>query len=159
MGRLCWSRVLESSFLSLHWSHAKPVWWQDLWPWRRPMLKSFVLKYCTPQKGPMWEQLLKNCSPWEGSHNGEVCRELSSLRGTSGRSRGLMWKVPPDEEGLSETMCDVGPQLPFPILLHCWGGRGRENCKWTCAQEERRVRGGTVFSFGCFSYLPWFDLQ
>ena len=67
MGSLCWSRLL-----------AGPV-----NPWRQePTLKRFagrtcdpagdprwsslLLKDCTPCKGPMLEQFMKNCSLWEG---------------------------------------------------------------------------------------------
>ncbi|GAB0186109.1 hypothetical protein GRJ2_001076200 [Grus japonensis] len=95
-------------------AHAGTSSWQDLWPHGErsrfavrtcdpmgdPRWSSLLLKVCTPWKGPMLEQFVKNCSPWEGltleqfvedclpwegPHAGaeEECEESSPLRRNS----------------------------------------------------------------------------
>ncbi|KAF4801565.1 hypothetical protein TURU_033702 [Turdus rufiventris] len=53
-----------------------------------PSWSLLFLKYSTPQKGcSMLEQLMKNCSPWEESYDGE---ESSRVSTTSLWSTGIM---------------------------------------------------------------------
>ncbi|GAB0206221.1 hypothetical protein GRJ2_003087700 [Grus japonensis] len=46
-------------------SMQEQVFWQDLWPMGDPRWSNLFLMDCTPWKGSMLEQFLKNCSPLE----------------------------------------------------------------------------------------------
>jgi len=62
--------------------------WQDLWPHGGPMLERPVPEGLYPVEGTHAEAVHEELQPMGRTHIGEVCGELSSVRGTSRWSRG-----------------------------------------------------------------------
>jgi len=58
---------------------------QDLWTRaeRRPCWSRFASRSCDPVGDPHWSSLfLKDCTPWERTHNEVVCEELQAMERT-----------------------------------------------------------------------------
>ena len=63
----------------------------------------------------MLGQFVKSCSPFGRTHSGEVCGELSPVRGTFMLEQGNSVRSPTlEEEGVAETMCDKLTATPIP---------------------------------------------
>jgi len=92
-------------------AHAGAGFWRDLWTHGEdPTLERFADRVCDPVGHPRWSSLfLKDCIPWEG---------LTLEQGKSVRS------LPPEEEGVAETMC--AELTATPIHLPHLGGGGRK---------------------------------
>ena len=84
------------------------VCWQDFWPCGGPTLEQSVHE---------------GLQPVGRTHVGEVCGELSPVRGTPRWSRGRVWGVLPPRSKEQQRHVMNWPQPPFPILLCCSGGR------------------------------------
>ena len=88
----------------------------------------------------------EDLQPMARTHIGEVCGELSPVRGTSHWSRGRMWEVLPlrRKDGQRQRVMN-SLQSPFPVPLRCLGwGQEIEKQDWSWASEEGRG-GGKVF--------------
>ena len=98
---------------------------------RTPHQSRFAGRAYDPMGDPHWSSLfLKDCTLWEGthagavheemqpvgrSHVGEVCGELSPMRGTFTLEQGQSVRsLPPEGQGAAETMCDELPITPIP---------------------------------------------
>jgi len=79
------------------------------------MLEQSVPKDCTPWKGPMLQQFIKNYSRWEGPTFGEVHGGLSPA-GAREES---------EDKGAAESKCDVLTATPIPCLPSATGAGGR----------------------------------
>jgi len=88
------------------------------------------------------------------THAGEVCGELSPVRGTFTLEQGKSVRsTPPEEEGAAETTCDELTSTPIPRPPGCLGGGGRETgVKLSPGRRERWEEGVLRSSF--HSYYP-----
>jgi len=84
---------------------------------------------------------------------GEVCGELSPVRGTSRWSRGSVRSPPPEEEGAAEPACDGLTAARVPCLaVQLQGRRGRNG-----SEVEPRKKGGvgeSVLRSSFISHYP-----
>jgi len=115
-GALCWSRLLPGL--------------AD--PWREePTPDRFAGRACDHMGDPCWSSLfLKDCTRWEGNHAGadheelepvgrthvgEVCGELSPVRGICTLEQGKsMRTLLPERQGAAETTSDELTTTPIP---------------------------------------------
>ena len=100
---------------------------------------------------------MKSCSLGR-IHVGEVCGELSPVRGTSRWSRWRVWGVLPLRRKERQRQRVMNwPQPPFPVPLCHSGGGGRET--GVKLSPGRREAGGEVFEdvLLVLFILFWFD--
>jgi len=128
---------------------------------RSPRWSRFAGRACDPVGDPHWSSLfLKDCTSWEGihagavreelqpvgrTHVGEICGELSPLRGASCWSRGRSVRSPPhEEEAAVEMTRDELTTTPFTIYLR-HSGEEVENSGVKLSLGRREVWGEGVF--------------
>lgn len=76
----------------------------------------FLLKYCTPWKGPCWRSLLKTAA-----HGKDLCWRrcggLSFMGGTPCWGRGRVWQVLPLKRKEQQSQCNCDPHSPAPCTV------------------------------------------
>ena len=85
------------------------VFWQELWPVGDPHWSSLFLMDCTPWRGPMLEQFLKNYSPSEGSNPEPFMKDYILWEGPHPGAREQL-----EEEGAAERSCCGLTRIPIP---------------------------------------------
>jgi len=85
---------------------------------------------------------------------GEVCGELSPVRGTFMSEQGKSVRSPPpEEEGATETACDGLTIIPIPCPPELLGGGGRE-MGMNLSPGRREGWGEGVLRPGFISHYP-----
>lgn len=113
-----------------------------------PCWSNLFLKDWSPSKGPILEQLVKNCTLGEGSilkFMGKCLPWVGPHTGAEKKRKG---------EGIVEVTFVLNyPQSPFYILLHCSVGGGRETESKVEPGKKGEVQGRcfeiSLFSLSC----------